>query len=515
MKAMSKNFVPIALITIIALIFINIGLSMYNRSVMISNNELKSQTEEVKLRLNNIFENILRRIDLGLRGYALTKNKQLLEPYDGAIKDNVNNLRKLDSLFMVQKLDTTHQQFAKIKKGIEDYITTSKQMKTLAEEGNIDEFVRILNEDKGYDLWLLFKPFYDATLKYEEAIIKKATESYESAQNRNVIFQIALVLLSFPTLILVIVRLNKQDKARKKIIDDLDKSIRYYLYDAGGETSAEVDAQTVITGSIENLKKASQFVKEIASGNYSVAWHGLTEKNLAINKENLAGDLLKMRDEMKKIKAADERRLWTTEGLSQFSELIRTHQNQKEKLLNETVRFLTKYLEGNQSSLFVLNEEEGEGFLELGACYAYDKKKHMQKRVDVGNGMLGQAFLEGTTLVLKEIPADYIQITSGLGEAVPRFLVIVPFKHDQKVQALLEMASFKVFEEHEISFLEKAGEFVASAIYTATINDKTLRLLKQSQEQAEVMRAQEEELRQNMEEMQATQESIERKFRGT
>ncbi|MFM7486731.1 MAG: GAF domain-containing protein, partial [Cytophagales bacterium] len=142
------------------------------------------------------------------------------------------------------------------------------------------------------------------------------------------------------------------------------------------------------------------------------------------------------------------------------------------------------------------------------------RTKVLQKRVYVGNGMLGQAYFEGTTLVLKEIPAEYIQITSGLGQATPRFLVIVPFKNDEKVQALLEMASFRIFEEHEILFLEKAGEFVASAIYTATINDKTLRLLKQSQEQAEVMRAQEEELRQNMEEMQTTQESIERKLRG-
>ncbi|MFM8739715.1 MAG: CHASE3 domain-containing protein [Cytophagales bacterium] len=481
---------------------------------MISNNELKFQTEEVKLRLTNIFENILRRIDLGLRGYALTKNKQLLEPYDGAIKDNFNNLKKLDSLFVVQKLDTTRLQFVKIKQGIEDYITTSKQMKALAEAGNIDEFVRILNEDKGYDLWLLFKPFYESTLKYEDALVKKSTDNYVSAQNRNVIFQLILVLLSFPTLILVFIKLNKQNKARKKIIDDLDKSIRHYLYDSGSENSAEIDAQTVITGSIENLKKASHFVKEIASGNYDVYWHGLTEQNQAVNKENLAADLLKMRDEMKKIKAADDRRLWTTEGLSKFSELIRTNQNQKEKLLNETVKFLTKYLGGNQSSLFVLNEDEGEEFLELGACYAYDRKKILQKRVDVGNGMLGQAYFEGTTLVLKEIPAEYIQITSGLGQGTPRFLVIVPFKNDEKVQALLEMASFRIFEEHEILFLEKAGEFVASAIYTATINDKTLRLLKQSQEQAEVMRAQEEELRQNMEEMQTTQESIERKLRG-
>ncbi|MFM7487993.1 MAG: CHASE3 domain-containing protein, partial [Cytophagales bacterium] len=212
----------------------------------------------------------MRRIDLGLRGYALTKNKQLLEPYDGAIKDNFNNLKKLDSLFVVQKLDTTRLQFVKIKQGIEDYITTSKQMKALAEAGNIDEFVRILNEDKGYDLWLLFKPFYESTLKYEDALVKKATDNYVSAQNRNVIFQLILVLLSFPTLILVFIKLNKQNKARKKIIDDLDKSIRYYLYDSGSENSAEIDAQTVITGSIENLKKASHFVKEIASGNYDV-----------------------------------------------------------------------------------------------------------------------------------------------------------------------------------------------------------------------------------------------------
>jgi PAS domain S-box-containing protein len=308
-----------------------------------------------------------------------------------------------------------------------------------------------------------------------------------------------------PTLIVVILRLSKEGKNRKRTISDFDQSIRYYLYNSGEEIANESDAQTIISGSIDNLKKASGFVKEIASGNYQVTWQGLTEANQPLNKENLAGDLMKMRDEMKKIKAADERRLWTTEGLSKFSELIRNNQTQKEKLLDEIVRFLTKYLHANQSSLFVLNEEnEHDTHLELGACYAYDKKKYAEKRVDIGAGMLGQVYLEASTLILKEIPSEYVRITSGLGEAL---------KYNDKVQALLEMASFTELEEYQIMFLEKAGEFVASAIHAATTTERTDRLLKQSQEQSETMRSQEEELRQNMEEMQATQEGMERKVR--
>ncbi len=513
-QSIKKNFTAVALSVVIALVLINVGLTVYNRSVMIKNNELKVQTQEVKLRLTNIFETNLRRIDLGLRGYALTKNNQLLNPYNDAIRDNVTNLKKLDSLFVIQKLDTTAQQFISIKAGIEDYISTAKQMKELVDKDNMTEFVRVLGEDKGYDLWKLFQPFYVNTLAYEDTLVKQAADDYASAQDRNVFFQVILILVSLPTLIFVILRLGKEERDRKKTIADFDQSIRYYLYNSGEEVDKDSSAQTIIAGSIDNLKKASQFVKEIATGNYGAAWQGLTNANELLNKENLAGDLIKMRDEMKKIKAMDEKRLWSTEGLSKFSELIRHNQNQKEKLLDEIVRFLTKYLKANQSSLFVLNEDnDSDSFLELQACYAYDKKKFLQKRVEIGSGLLGQVYLESTTLILKTIPDEYISITSGLGEAPPKFLVIIPLKYNERVEALLEMASFSVFEEHQILFLEKAGEFVASAIHAASTSEKTSKLLKQSQEQAEMMHSQEEELRQNMEEMQATQEGIERKVK--
>ncbi len=480
---------------------------------MINNNLLKAQTEEVKLRLNNIFESILRRIDMALRGYALTKNQQLLDPYQSALTDNITNLRKLDSLFAVQQLDSTIQQFAPIKIGINNYIEHSKKMKALAEQDSIKAFVRLLNEDKGFDLWKLFSPFYTKTSRYEDSLIRQAIDDYTAAQNRNVVFVIILVAVSIPTLLLLIRRLRNEDKARRTLIQGFEKSNRRFLFDPGTAADQSADAQVIIEESIQNLKKASAFIKDIAKGDYQVRWNGLTKDNEPLNRENLVGDLLRMRDDMRKIKKNDDIRLWSTEGLSKFSEIIRNHQNEKDKLSNEIVRFLTKYLNAQQGSLFVVRHENDETYLELAACYAFEKKKYLEKRIEVGTGLVGQAYLEGGTILLKELPNGYVSITSGLGDATPRILIIVPMKYNQKVEAIFEMATFQTLEEHQVAFLEKAGEFVASAMYAANTTEQTSRLLKQSQEQAEVLRSQEEELRQNMEEMQATQETIIRRER--
>jgi PAS domain S-box-containing protein len=79
------------------------------------------------------------------------------------------------------------------------------------------------------------------------------------------------------------------------------------------------------------------------------------------------------------------------------------------------------------------------------------------------------------------------------------------------VEAIIEMASFERFEEYQLRFLEKAGEFVASTILTARTAEKTHHLLRESQTQSEILKAQEEEMRQNMEEMAATQEEMSRR----
>ena len=510
-KKFKENFISVSLTLLIILIIFNALMIYYNRSVMISNNALQKQSIEVKKAWGEVFESHLRRMDLGLRGYALTRNKQLLDPYRTGKIDLKNVLDRIDSLLLVQNLDSLKLQFEIFKPKVLDYIKYAEQMEERASNEDIEGFVRLLNEDRGYFLWQAFAPMFNYINAYEDRLVNEAQASYQQAMNRNVVVQVFLVLLTIPTLVGVMYRIRREGRKRRKLLKDFDENNRHYLFDSGIALSAD-NPQAIIQSSIKNLKKASAFIKDIASGNYSVTWEGLTGENGHLNQDNLAGDLIKMRDQMKKVKELDEKRIWSTEGLAKFSDVARNNQNNIERLSNEVIRFLTKHMKCQQGSLFVLRDEEGEEpYLELAACYAFDKKKFIDKKIHVGSGMIGQAFLEGNTILITDLPQGYIAITSGLGHATPRCVIIVPMKYNERVEAVLELASFTRFEQHEVEFLEKAGEVIASSIYSTKTNERTAKLLKETQEQAEVLRSQEEELRQNMEELQATQEDMRRR----
>ena len=284
---------------------------------------------------------------------------------------------------------------------------------------------------------------------------------------------------------------------------------RKFVFNSG--SSAFLTAKEIIDQTIQNTRKASNFIKNMANSNYDVDWEGLDETNIKLNSDTLAGDLINMREQLKKVKNEDEKRNWMNEGLATFSELVRNNQHDSQLLADKCVSFLTKYLNGQQASLFVLSGEENDQHLNLVSCYAFDKKKWIEKRVELGNGLVGQAFLEGETIRLKQIPRGYTSITSGLGDATPGFLVIVPLKYDIHTVALIELASFEEFQAHHIMFLQKAGEFLASAILNSQNTQKMQALLENARVNEEQMRQREEEMRQNMEELQATQEELVRK----
>ena len=207
-------------------------------------------------------------------------------------------------------------------------------------------------------------------------------------------------------------------------------------------TTQRRNAKEVIESSIENVRAASEFIKAMAKGNYGVEWTGLTEQNEAHNKETLAGNLLDMREKLKLVKKKeDEQRNWVNEGLAKFSEIVGIIKPTRRKLADRCVSYLTKYLDAQQCSLFVLEGEANDQHLKLAACYAFDKKKWVDKRIDIGTGLVGQAFLEGETVQLTDIPKGYTKITSGLGDSTPRHLVIVPLKYDVQTAAVIEIAS--------------------------------------------------------------------------
>ncbi len=222
--------------------------------------------------------------------------------------------------------------------------------------------------------------------------------------------------------------------------------------------------------------------------------------------------LIKNRNEEDMHRIEEEQRTWVTNGLAQFGELLRNTNNDIEELSFSIIQYIVNYLGINQAGFFLMNTPAtGEPYFELKAFIAYNRKKFADKIIKKEEGLIGRCAMEKQTIYLTDVPNDYMNITSGLGEANASAALIVPLIANDKTLGVIELASFLKFQEFEIKFIEKIAESIASTISAVQTNIQTNKLLQETQEQAEKMSQQEEELRQNLEEMQATQEESDRR----
>ncbi len=275
-----------------------------------------------------------------------------------------------------------------------------------------------------------------------------------------------------------------------------------------GEMAASADRL------IYNLKETSQFAQKIGRGEYKASYTPLSEQDI------LGSALLEMRNNLATASEEERKRAWSTEGQVQFSEILKENSEDILKISDKVISKMVKYLKANQGALFMvenlgskLNANREEPYLSMVACYAWDKKKFLEQKVYLGDGLLGQAWQEKGKIYLDEVPQDYVMITSGLGEANPKSVLIVPLIHNEQVYGVMELASFNELEYYEIEFVEKIAESIASTVASVRINERTRNLLSESTNMTEQMKSQEEEMRQNMEELEAAQEHIERSQR--
>lgn len=504
-----KHFISIAISYVLFLIVVSTGFAYYNEYIIARYNNLRQQVEAVKRETQNLSQ-ITRSIDVSLRGYAIMKEDRFLFlSIEEARQTNKRNIATVDSLFQLQGYEDL-EMYVSVKQGLHEYTDLYQEMIGLIRQDSMADFRQLLSQDKGKQFWKNYENFTARLYAYEDKLYQESKAEYEVGVRRGKVIQLLLLLIGLPTLIFVLRKLQRDENNRKMLLNHLKENNQKYLFNPGKAT--EQHEKEILEYSIENLKKAADFINQISEGNYQVNWQDLTDENKDLNKDNLVGRLIGMREQMKKVKQEDEKRLWATEGINQFSENIRKYQHSLQDLCYQSLIFLIKYLHAQQGGVFIHRGEEGEeAYLELTACYAFDRKKFIQKRIEIGQGILGQTYLEAETVLLTELPQQYTTITSGLGDATPGCLLIVPMKYNGKVQALIEIAGFNTYEPHEIAFIEKAGEFVASAIAAAQSTETSQSLLNQFQVQAEQMRAQEEEMRQNMEELVSTQEEMQRK----
>ncbi len=269
---------------------------------------------------------------------------------------------------------------------------------------------------------------------------------------------------------------------------------------------------------INSLRQKASFSNEIGDGNFLSDFKALSDDDiLGKSLINMKNSLQKSKKEEENRKIEDKTRNWATQGLAIFGDLLRQDNEDMEKLSFKIISKLVNYLDANQGGLFVLNDDNSElydnkdnslKYYQVEATYAYGREKFNEEKINWGEGLVGRCGLEKKSIYITDMPEGYISITSGLGNAQPNALLLVPLILKDEIFGVIEIASFTKFEAYQIEFVEKIGESIASTISGAKINKRTSELLKNSQQQSEEMKTQEEEMRQNLEELQATQEDM-------
>src|SRR5439155_15707556 len=213
---------------------------------------------------------------------------------------------------------------------------------------------------------------------------------------------------------------------------------------------------------------------------------------VAILKDTINEMIRNLRDTTRKNSEQD----WLKTTLARFTSML---SGQKD-LLTVARLILSELapLVSVQYGTFYLMEDSAtdEPRLRLLASYAYRARKNLGSQFRLGEGLVGQCALEKQRILLTEVPSDYIHISSGLGEAPPLNIIVLPVLFEGQVKAVIELASFRRFSATHEAFLDQLMGSLGIVLNTIEANMRTEELLKQSQSLARELQSRQEELQQ-------------------
>ncbi|HEX5443583.1 MAG TPA: response regulator, partial [Pirellulales bacterium] len=184
---------------------------------------------------------------------------------------------------------------------------------------------------------------------------------------------------------------------------------------------------------------------------------------------------------------------WLKTNMAKFSRML---QGQKDLLAvgKLILSELAPVVSAQQGAFYVMDPSGDEPMLRLLASYAYKERKNVDNVFKLGEGLVGQCALESQKILLTNVPPDYIRISSGLGDAPPLNIIVIPVVFEGQVKAVMELASFDRFSNTHETFLDQLTESIGIVLNTIEANTRTEDLLKQSQSLTNELRTQQQEL---------------------
>lgn len=341
------------------------------------------------------------------------------------------------------------------------------------------------------------------------------------AADRSVRLAIEASLLSVVLLVVVLILIaNGILRPVRRVTDmlnclgdgDLERSTELHVT-SGDELEAMArSAERLMRGLIEKSRSAQRIGRgDLQKEIPLVSERDTLGRSLQVMQESLrraAREEAKRREET-------AQRAWANSGMRELSEIVRDNTEHLESLCERLVQYVVRYVGADQGAIYLPEEPIGawdgdRPCYRLATAFAWGRQRYIDQQIAYGEGFVGACAMERQVLFITDVPADYPAIPAGVGDALPRCLVFVPFIHENNVVGIAELASFKVLERFEVEFLEQTAPVVASSIFSVRVGVQTRALLQHSQEQTELLSSQEEELRQNLEELQAIQEEATR-----
>lgn len=235
-------------------------------------------------------------------------------------------------------------------------------------------------------------------------------------------------------------------------------------------------AHQYITQEAERKNRIAKILTQVIANDYS----GLD--TIQDQNDPVIQALRTMRERLNLIRTEEDERQRKTNGIAYFSDLLRKHFT-IESLATDLVRNLAKYLHSEQGAIFVIHDEN-QSVPSMAGYFVSDQVEPIIKDYLEGEGAHGQVLKDGKTLIISDIPSNYLHIDSGLGSAPPKYLLLIPLLFEGQSVGVIELASFHPYTPADIAFAEEVASKSAVTIFNLKTSEKTERMLAEAQKLA-------------------------------
>jgi len=307
----------------------------------------------------------------------------------------------------------------------------------------------------------------------------------------------------------------------RSIVKPLKQAVHFSTQLAAGQLSTRIVKENANDESNQLLKtmndmanKFQTLIEEVSVALDRLA-KGDTETRINVD---FVGDFSKIKTaldmtaaQLSKAKAKNLMETWAKIGQSELNSLMRGEQ-EVAILAKKVISFLTTYVDAQIGLFYIVTDAESPNekpFLEIIASYAYMPDESVPTRFKIGEGLVGQVALDKAILRRTHEPEEYAYIVqSGLAQAVPHHVILLPFLYENTVRGVIEIGSCIALTDIQRKFLEQVMPTVGIAVNATESRDKMQTLLHKTQTQSKELRKKSEALERQQSELMQTNEEL-------